>query len=691
MSDDRRTFLKGALAAAATGGLGTPIGRALALPAQRRTGTIADVEHVVVLMQENRSFDHYFGALRGVRGFGDPRPLLLPGGRTVWQQPITRGAETVVTPFRLNDGGHHNNAFVGLDHHWRGPHDLWKDYDAWIECKTALTMGYHDRRDLPFYYALADAFTICDAYHCSIFGPTNPNRMFMFTGTSGLGAGDAGKQVVTNVDDGNWTGDAARDDRSFAGYRWTTYAERLQRAGIDWRVYQEHDNYGDNSLAYFAAFRGLDPSHPLFVRGRSTVPGSTAANAATSEGEHIVDAVRADVERGTLPQVSWIVAPYKVCEHPSAQGMEYGQYFTARLLEALTSNPAVWAKTALFITYDENDGFFDHVPPAIPPITAALGKSTVSLTGEAIEKEPLGVGPRVPMLVVSPWSKGGWVNSEQFDHSSIIRFMERRFGVIEPNITPWRRAAMGDLTSAFDFAVTDRHLPAWPDTSGYPAVALAGRAARRPVPPARPSVAKQEPGSRPARALPYRFATDMQFDEAGGRLLLRIDNRGRAGATFALRSSVADAPPRHYTVGAGQVLEDALPLGDSDAVAILRLHGPNGFLHEVSVDALRAAAIHLSGAFDPEHRRFTVTATNVGKAERTLVCEWVDYLSGTSRCTLAPGENTVAGRWDVRPSGLWYDIQVRLPESPVPLMRFAGRGEDGRSGQSDPGGASSRP
>jgi phospholipase C len=118
-------------------------------------------------------------------------------------------------------------------------------------------MGHFVREDIPFYHALADAFTIGDQYFCSIHGPTNPNRMFLFSGTSGLSVGDARAQAVDNVDDGNWTADMARDKADFpAVSRWTTYAERLENAGISWKLYQEYENFGDNSLAFFAQFRG---------------------------------------------------------------------------------------------------------------------------------------------------------------------------------------------------------------------------------------------------------------------------------------------------------------------------------------------------------------------------------------------------------------------------------------------------
>jgi hypothetical protein len=195
-------------------------------------------------------------------------------------------------------------------------------------------MGHFTRADIPFYYALADAFTICDAFFCSIQGPTNVNRMHLFTGTSGLSVGSSGSWNVNNVDDGNWTANASLDDLSFPAYTWTTYAERLQAAGVTWRVYQEYDNYGDNSLAFFANFRGIDTASPLYRHGRGIVPGSTASDAYTSTGEYLIAEFERDVQQGTLPQVSWIVAPYLMSEHPEASPA-YGESLSARLLAAL--------------------------------------------------------------------------------------------------------------------------------------------------------------------------------------------------------------------------------------------------------------------------------------------------------------------------------------------------------------------
>src|SRR5581483_4850275 len=204
--------------------------------------TIKDVGHVVILMQENRSFDHYFGTMRGVRGFGDPRPIDLPSGRPVWAQPGKPGPNggpgPEVRPFRFDTGGTRAESIFSLDHSWKGSRPLWKRHDAWIAAKGALSMGYFTRADLPFYFALADAFTVCDAYYSSIFAQTNPNRLFLWTGTSGLAAGDASDIVVTNPpSEPNVTADPANDGPKFAGLTWPTYAERLSKAHVSWRIY----------------------------------------------------------------------------------------------------------------------------------------------------------------------------------------------------------------------------------------------------------------------------------------------------------------------------------------------------------------------------------------------------------------------------------------------------------------------
>jgi len=678
--ENRRGLLKLAAGAAVGAGAIPPaIAQALATPAHRRTGTLKDVEHVVILMQENRAFDHYFGTLRGVRGFGDPRPIKLPSGKTVWEQPTKTGS-AVVSPFHLDAAATGAQTMLSLDHSWKGSHARWKRHDAWIGAKGPLTMGYFTRADIPFYYALADAFTICDGYHASIFGPTNPNRLFLFTGTSGLAAGNDGTVVVTNLDDEpSERADPARDNPKFKGLEWPTYAERLQAAGVSWKLYQEYDNFGDNALAFFANYRGIGPDSALYQRGRAWSPGSTPANYKASRGEYLVDQFAADVKAGTLPQVSWIVAPYFLSEHPEASPAQ-GEYLTARLIAALAANPEVWSKTAFILNYDENDGFFDHMPPNIPTAGPALGKSTVEATGEVYHGEPVGFGPRVPMIVVSPWTKGGWVNSQRFDHTSVLRFLEARFGVEEPHITPWRRAVSGDLTSVFDFAGTaGAPVKALPDASGLPALAEAGRKRPWPKPPKTPEpMPHQEAGVRPARALPYAFEVASMAKADAVRLT--IANTGAAGAAFNLYPA-GHGEPRFYTVEAGKSVDDDLPL-DADGYHV-ELHGPNGFLRTLSGPAGKTGP-EARARFDPKRGRLEIALRNDGPTPVTLELAMVDYLRDAPRRRVVKPGAEVVETVDLGPSHHWYDVSITCLELPGFERRFAGHGEDGRPSISDP-------
>lgn len=674
----RRWFLKQA-AGAAVGAAALPasVQKALALPANHATGSLKDIEHVVILMQENRSFDHYFGTLRGVRGFGDPRALTLPDGRPVWRQ-AARDGKTLLGPFRLNADTTRAESLYSLDHSWKGAHATWKHHDAWGRLKGPMSMGYFTRQDLPFYYALADAFTICDGYHCSVFGPTNPNRLYLFSGTSGLTVGDDSKTAIDNPpDEPSEAADPAKDSKTFKAFGWTTYAERLQAAGISWKLYQEYDNYGDNGLAYFANFRGIGPENPLYQRGRAWAAGSTPENAKTTQGEPLVAAFAADVAAGRLPAVSWIVAPYKLCEHPSASPAA-GEHLTARLIDALTAHPEVWAKTAFILNYDENDGFFDHAPPPTPAVGTALGQSTVETTGEVYHGEPIGLGPRVPLIVVSPWTKGGYVNSQLFDHTSVIRLLEARFGVAEPNISPWRRAVCGDLTSVFDFAAPGA-APALPDASALPARAEKAQTLPWPKTPAEPlDPPRQEPGQRPARALPYAFEVAGQARADG--LALTLANTGAAGAAFNLYVA-GGGEPRFYTVEAGKRIQDQIAVGEG--AYGLTLHGPNGFLRAYR-GARQGARLFSQARFEAASGRLLIALRNDGDAALTVSVSPRDYVKAAPRGRrLAPGESAVEA-WSLTASRGWYDFAVTCQEDPAFEHRLAGHGEDGRPSVSDP-------
>lgn len=593
MSVDRRSLLTAGLGALAAG-LPTSLARALSIPADVRKGTIEDVEHVVILMQENRSFDHYFGAMAGVRGFGDPHPIPVAPGvdgapRDVWSQiDRTAGPPVKVSPFHLSTAANFDLMRVeGTPHHWPDAQAAWDQgrMGHWPEAKTQRALGYYTRQDIPFQYAMAEAFTLCDAYHCSVHTGTNTNRLFLFSGTNDP-LGLAGGPVIDNVDD-----DLNKPDSDQPRYNWTTYAERLQAAGIDWRHYQNlADNFGDNPVQNFMAYRRA-------FRGE---PGSDPALKDRALSTRDLDQLKADVLRGHLPQVSWIIGTAEGSEHPGPSSPAQGADYMARVIDALTANPAVWARTVLFINFDENDGFFDHAPPPAPPSPdpdaagGFAGASTVSTAGEyhrlpapgaegdtaEFRGRPYGLGPRVPMYILSPWSRGGWVHSEVADHTSVIRFLERRFGVMEPNISPWRRAVCSDLTTAFDFASpndTDfgRLLP---DTLAARARAAAISRQPSPAAPAEYGRPAQEPGERRSRPTRYRLRTKCDLEADKGRVTLTFISDGALAAVFHVYDQLnLDRIPRRYTVGPGERLQGVWSLNADAGRYDLWVLGPDGF------------------------------------------------------------------------------------------------------------------
>ncbi|MDQ1034954.1 phospholipase C [Streptomyces sp. V3I8] len=674
---NRRRFLQLAGGTAAFTALSQSIAKAAAIPAGHRRGTIEDVEHVVVLMQENRSFDHYFGALRGVRGFGDPHPVTLDNGRSVWHQ--SDGTRDLL-PFRPEADDLGMQFLEGLPHSWPDGHAAYNGgkYDRWVPAKGATTMAYLTREDIPFHYALADAFTVCDAYHCSFIGSTDPNRYYMWTGFTG--------------NDGKGGGPVLGNDE--AGYDWTTYPERLEEAGISWKVYQDigdgldaagswgwipdayRGNYGDNSLLYFNKYRNAKAGDPLHDKART---GTDARR-----GEGYFDQLRADVVGGRLPQVSWIAAPEAFSEH-SNWPSNYGAWYISQVLEALTADPEVWAKTALFITYDENDGFFDHLVPPLPPQSAERGRSTVDVGPDLFAGSPThvagpyGLGPRVPMLVVSPWSKGGYVCSETLDHTSIVRFLERRFGVEEPNISPWRRAVCGDLTSAFDFSRKDSAPAGLPDTDAYEPQDKERHPDYRPTPPADPELPRQERGLRPARPLRYAPWIDGSADAKAGRLTLTFASGRKAGASFHVTSGNRADGPWTYTTEAGKSVSDTWNTASSGGSYDLTVHGPNGFLR-VFKGPGRTAGPEVTARHDGDGIELTFT----NKGTRTANLALTDGYGGRSRSFKVRPGATVRHTVDLRASRRWYDLTVVSEADGSFLRRFAGHVENGRAGVSDP-------
>jgi len=650
----RRKFLgMSAATAGATMFTSLPLILRQALAAPAAGGSLSSVRHVVVLTQENRSFDHYFGGLNGVRGFGDRSALLLRNGNPVFKQPNQSGHQF---PFRLDTSTSSAQCVDDLDHSWRGTHKACNNgrQDQWLEAKGSLTMGYFSRADLPFHYALADAFTICDHYHCSVMAPTHPNRLYLMSGM--LDPRGSGGGPVTNNGE--------------PGFSWTTYPERLQSAGVSWKVYQNaDDNYDDNALAWFSQYQDADPGTPLHDRGISSVPsvsGSTVAD--------IAAAIRSDVVEGRLPQVSWIVGPAACSEHPN-YGPANGADFIGRVLGALTADPAVWASTVLFVNYDENDGYFDHLQAPLPP---------PGTLDEFVDGLPIGLGPRVPMLVVSPWSRGGYVCSQVFDHTSVIRFVETWTGVREPNISAWRRQVCGDLTAAFDFGNSMIAIPALPDTARLMAEAVE-QCATLPSPtlPATSSMPNQESGTRPARPLPYQPNATSRAD-ADGAFRIKMSNGGADSVHYAIHPNHHRSDgPWQYDVAANGSIEDKFRVEAEDGGKYdLSAYGPNGFLRRF-IGKLDAAGgqFEVVSSYDlssPTAGKLLLEMSNNGSNAVIFTVRSNAYRGdGPWTYTVAPGQ-TVSDYWDIQlKTDCWYDLTASVDIDSLFSRRFAGHLETG--------------
>ncbi len=684
-SEKRRKVLQLMGLGAVAGVLPGSISRALAIPANNRTGSIADVEHIVILMQENRSFDHYFGTMKGVRGFGDPRAAKLPSGNSVFYQPNGSG---YVLPFHPTASGLGLQFLQDLPHDWGSTHAAWNagNYDQWVPTKGTTTMSYLTRNDIPYHYALADAFTVCDAYHCSLMGPTDPNRYHMWTGWCG-NDGNGGGPVIDNAE---------------VGYDWSTYPERLQSAGISWKIYQDVGtglnangywgwtdnayigNYGDNSLLYFHQYQNAQPGTPLADNAKTGTDISVSGT--------LLDIFRQDVLTGNLPQVSWIVAPEAYTEHPNWPA-NYGAWYVSEFLDALTANPEVWSKTALFLCYDENDGFFDHMVPPTPPQTHAQGQSTVDTVNEIFPGNstyasgPYGLGVRVPMVVISPWSKGGYVNSQVFDHTSLIRFIEARFAadnpeLIESNITPWRRAVAGDLTTAFNFATPNAAPVMLPSTTAYLPPDQLRHPDYVPVPPAIQALPVQEAGIRPARALPYALHAHGRVHKSDGSLRIDFGNSGEATAVFHVRSGNAADLPRSYTVEPGKDLSDSWSVIENGATGYdLSVYGPNGFFRSFKGD-YGSANLDVRVIYDEGNGGLTMAITNQDSVKRNISV--LNVYTGDSFELLLEPNGSMTRDWLSYHNSGWYDLAITVNGDADFEYRVAGHVETGKDSVTDP-------
>ncbi|GGF57334.1 phospholipase C, phosphocholine-specific [Marmoricola endophyticus] len=673
------------VATAATSLLPPSVRAAVARPMP--AGGLRSIEHVVVLMQENRAFDHYYGSLRGVRGFGDADPLRLPGGESVLHQPDGTGR---VLPFSVRDAAARAGRpdsdieYLGaLAHGFTDATQAWGSgwYDAWVPAKTAATMTFYQRRDLALQYELADTFTICDAYHCSVFGSTNPNRNYLWTGKVGTEPGSTAR-AVTN----------AAYDYDHAGYDWTTYPERLEAAGTSWQIYQEWDNFTDNPVEYFVPFKRVGTkvlasvegtwrtTEELYTamldmdaaeqrqrvaqiaRGRATL---TAAERSLfdraiyrSEPGTLVDRIAADVAAGTLPAVTWVVPTAADSEHPSAGTPVGSANLVYRLLDVLASDRPTWDSTATFLDFDENDGYFDHVPPPVAP------RPESGNGPDWYDGRPIGLGPRVPMTVISPWTIGGHVDSTVSDHTSVLRFLERWTGVDEPNISSWRRQVCGDLTSAFDFDRAGR-----PPRLAHPGPVPDPIGRWTPGPPGEQRLPVQEPGRRPTRPLYYGPAIGTRVTADGVRL--DLSSHGRDSAHFTIYPYAGELPePAHHDVASSTTVRVDAPRGAYD----LAVQGPDRFWARLAGRTDGAARSLVVAARAAARATLRVELDNRGAAPLTVRVggRRVALAARTSRVLVLPTDRG------------WYDVDLAVVQEPGWSRTLTGRVGAERPGVSAP-------
>lgn len=738
--------------------------------------TFYDAEHVVVLMQENRSFDHCFGSLRGVRGFRDKHTFRKPDGKSVFFQ---RDGKKTYAPFNLDIKNTKASWMDSLPHDWDNQqYALNKGkFDNWLPAKTSgidqykdipLTLGYYNREDLPFYYQLADAFTVFDQYFCSSLTGTTPNRLYHWSGTlRPENKGDVHPNVV------NWT----------VGYdknvHWKTFPELLEEEDISWRIYQNElslekgmkgeqepylANFTNNPLEWFSQYKvkfspkyyehakkkakelehklrqspenreefeealknyksdveNYDPKEweklsafekhiheKAFTINKNDPHYWDLEEIDPADGEKmyipkgdILHQFRKDVENKELPTVSWLIAPERFSDHPTSPW--YGAWYISEVLNILTQNPDIWKKTIFILNYDENDGYFDHVVPFFAPdnsvqkpdLHGAPGVDYVDSRQKYYNKEklddaetvegPIGLGYRVPMIIASPWTTGGYVNSEVTDHTSVIQFLEKFLNTKRNKqlhtdaISDWRRAVCGDLTSAFrqdrEKHKQLRHLHQKSFVEGINA------AKEKPVPNNYVALSEeeqsrksqffpiQESGLRPANPLDYRFEVNL------GNSGILMENKAEKAVPLNVYNRLKLTEDSDfllpYTLYIKKTKKQKIALeGEYD----WEVFGPNGFYR------------NFKGETTPEIKVYLQSLDNGDVELRCKGYSSSDTLEIQNHYTRKTKETALseASNYCVKASEFsgWYDLDVRHGSN---VWSFAGRAEHGEVSCSDP-------
>jgi phospholipase C len=777
---NRREFLeKSSLLLA---GLGTSsvlhpsILKALAIDAASQS-TFYDAEHVVILMQENRSFDHAFGALKGVRGFLDKRAFVKQDGHSVFFQKNDDGK--YASPARLDLRNTKSTWMSSLPHSWADQQKALNKgkYDQWLQAKASgnkdyknipLTLGYYNREDLPFYYQLADAFTIFDQYFCSSLTGTTPNRLFLWSGT--LREQQNGK-VKANVVNENIDYDKARQAK------WKSFPEILEQQNVSWRIYQNEislpkgmsgeqeawlSNFTDNPIEWFSKFnvkfsKGYYQNIPNIIaylkqeieknpqqkerlenmlsevqedqvkyhpdnfsklskeeRNLHEKAFTTNVNdpdywkleiGKDENGERLVvpegDVLfqfRKDVEEKKLPLVSWLVAPEHFSDHPGSPW--YGAWYISEVLNILTKDPETWKKTIFIINYDENDGYFDHVLPFAPPVNPGQpvdmnGKEGVEYVDQSQEymsnpslknyekiEGTVGLGYRVPMIIASPWTKGGFVNSEVSDHTSVLQFLENfimkkyKKNVHIDNISDWRRAICGDLTSAFNSSSVKAPQMNYLDQKEYAKTINAAK--NKPVPDLKwysenelngNLLEIQERGLKPSNPLPYHFHVNLEGEQ------IKMTNLKENGIPLLIYDRTQFNNNNYhfsYALYSKQELSHAVHSGAYD----YEVFGPNGFFRKFKGNKTSELEVILVNMTSKNQVELIIR--NHKKKNASIHLE---DLYGKTKKTITVQKSEEKIMIDLDKNKGWYDLKLTFNDY---LWHFAGRVETGKVSVSDP-------
>jgi len=739
--------------------------------------TFYDAEHVVILMQENRSFDHAFGALKGVRGFLDKRAFVKQDGHSVFFQKNDDGK--YASPARLDLRNTKSTWMSSLPHSWADQQKALNKgkYDQWLQAKASgnkdyknipLTLGYYNREDLPFYYQLADAFTIFDQYFCSSLTGTTPNRLFLWSGT--LREQQNGK-VKANVVNENIDYDKAKQAK------WKSFPEILEQQNVSWRIYQNEislpkgmsgeqeawlSNFTDNPIEWFSKFnvkfsKGYYQNIPNIIaylkqeieknpnqkerlesmlaevqedqvkyhpdnysklskeeRNLHEKAFTTNVNdpdywkleiGKDENGERLVvpegDVLfqfRKDVEEKKLPLVSWLVAPEHFSDHPGSPW--YGAWYISEVLNILTKDPETWKKTIFIINYDENDGYFDHVLPFAPPVNPSQpvdmnGKEGVEYVDQSQEymsnptlknyekiEGTVGLGYRVPMIIASPWTKGGFVNSEVSDHTSVLQFLENfimkkyKKNVHVDNISDWRRAVCGDLTSAFNSSSVKAPQMNYLDQKEYAKTINAAK--NKPVPDLKwysenelngNLLEIQERGLKPSNPLPYHFHVNLEGEQ------IKMTNLKENGVPLLIYDRTQFNSTHYhfsYALYSKQELSHAVHSGAYD----YEIFGPNGFFRKFKGNNNAETEMILTNIISKNQVELTIR--NPKKENISISLEDL-YTKNKKTISVQKTEEKIIIDLDKYKG--WYDLKLMLNDR---LWHFAGRIETGKVSVSDP-------